>query len=99
MVELKAEVLPPGSMILGMGALQRYLNAEVGPTAKLLTLVMLSLMESPKHMAGKGGMAFMVNCGTTVTPTIEDPEQMAVLPVTVNTVVAWGLTWVCGPKE
>jgi hypothetical protein len=88
MVELRAAVLPPGSMMLGIGALQRYLNADVGPTAKLLTLVILNLIESPKHMAGNGGIAFILNCGTTVTPIMADPEHIAVFPVTVNTVVA-----------
>ena len=64
-------------------SVQLYVNAEGGPTASELTLTMLNLSESPMHMAGNGGVTFIVNCGTTVTHTIAEPEHTAVAPVTV----------------
>ena len=62
---------------------QLYVKAAGEPTAPGPMLTTLNFKESPRHMAGKGGVAPIVNCGTTVTHIIADPEHADVFPVTV----------------
>jgi len=43
-------------------SVQLYVNADAGPTTFAVAMfTTLSLIESPRHIAGSGGVTFMLN--------------------------------------